>query len=172
MTIKHGTVVATYTKHGTFYCNVRVPRVAVTHNKCPVVHSATGDLHAIKEGTRVLIAKTTDEMWVVVGTLGSDGETALGAEMSDNERVIYADDSTEIRLTKSGGSYKLDITAGANLNINASGDVNISATGNVFIDGIDFATHTHDFADTTIADTSDGSGTATDTTDTTEPPNP
>lgn len=171
MTIQHGTVVATYTQNGTFYCNVRVPRVAVTHNKCPVVHSGTGDLHAIKEGTRVLIAKTTDEVWVVVGTLDSENN-AFPNSVQDNERVIYADADTEIRLSKSNGSYQLDISTGADLNINAAGDVNITAGGNVLIDGIDFDAHTHDYADTTISDTSDGTGTATDTTETTQPPNP
>lgn len=170
MTIKHGTVVATYTQKGTFYCNVRVPRLAVTYNKCPVVHSGTGDLHAIKEGARVLIAKTSDEVWVIVGTLESEN-SGLPTDVADNERTIYADANTEIRLSKSGGTYKLDISSGADLNIDASGDVNLTAGGSIFIDGIDFSNHKHDYDDDDTGDTSDGTAGTSTTTKTTTSPN-
>lgn len=171
MTIRHGTVVNTRTENGILYCDVRPPRAGVTHEDCAVIRPTTGTLTGIREGARVIITKTEDQLWLVLGTLGSEGESALASNITDNERVLYSDENTEIRLSKDSGTYKLDVSSGADINIHADGDVNLSAGGSFYIDGQDFWTHTHDYGDSTIADTGDGSGTESTETKTSQPPN-
>jgi hypothetical protein len=166
----HGTVTTTKVKDGTLYASVRVPRKGVTYHYKPVLHSGTGDLHGIKEGSRVILSRTTDAEWIILGTVDSEPGSDIGDKIEENERVIYSDDKSEIRLSKTNGTYQLDISAGADINLSAEGDVNISATGNVFIDGIDFDQHTHDYEDSTIEDTSDGSGSETTSTKTSDVP--
>lgn len=69
-------------------------------------------------------------------------------------------------------AFKVDAGTYVLMQKQGSGDYNIEieASGDVIIDGIDFDTHTHNFEDSTINDTSDGTGTESTETKTTTGP--
>lgn len=87
-------------------------------------------------------------------------ESKLPTDAEEGDIVINKDNGTTIVVSDDG-----DIT------IDAAGDINLNAE-NLFYDGDRLATenHTHDYDDSTIEDTSDGSGTESTTTKTTGSP--
>lgn len=87
-------------------------------------------------------------------------ESELPAEAEEGDIVISKDSGTTIIIADDGS-----------ITINASGDIDLNAD-NLFYDGDRLATenHTHDYDDSTINDTDDGSGTESTTTKTTDSP--
>jgi hypothetical protein len=106
--------------------DVQVARAGVTYKEVPVAHLHPGHLQSITEGSRVLMERTDDNLWVIIGVLETDDEI-LPDEVGGREQVMAFDDGTEI-------SVKQAESDGYDVNINASSGVNIKATGDVTIE--------------------------------------
>lgn len=155
--MKHGSVTSTKTNSsGLQVAKVSVPRAGITYKNCPVSHTFEGEVQSIEEGNHVLIEKTDDGIWVVMGVLSTDSAN-LPSSVNSQERVMKFDDGTEISVTESGGTYDVSIDASGDTTLNASGSITIGDATNA--ESLAVQAHTHDYDDT--GDTSDGTATAT-----------
>lgn len=160
--IEHGFVTGVRVDSGVPICSVRLAnRMNNEPRDIPVSRMHHGVFMVPEEGQRVQIFKEEDQRFIIgVLNRNSDGDNP---SVSDGEMAFQLDADTYVKFEKDGsGSY--------NVSIKASGDVNIDASGNVYIDGIDFDQHVHDYDDSTINDTSGGTGSESSTTKTTDPP--
>lgn len=131
--MKHGIVTSTSTTdEGLQLATVLVQRVGVTYDKCPVAHSFQGHSQSISEGDHVLLDKTNDGLWVVMGVLTINSET-LPDDVNGQERVIAFDDGTEISVRENGGSYDVKISASKDVNIQSTNKINVSSDGDMTI---------------------------------------
>lgn len=129
--MKHGQVSSIETTDdGLHLVTVVVSRAGVTYEKCPVLHSFSGEVQTLGEGSHVVIEKTDDGLWVVVGVLSTD-EGSLPSDLESQERVIAFEDGTEFSITKDrNGDYNIDVAASGNVTINADGQVTIGDADN------------------------------------------
>lgn len=160
--IEHGFVTSVQYEQGVPVCDVQLARVNTQDQHVPVSRMHHSMYLVPEEGQKVQMLKLGAQRFIT-GVMAKNDDA--GTPSLDGGEVAFQFDSgTKLSFTKDGsGNY--DVT------IEASGDVNIDASGNVYIDGIDFDQHTHDFEDSTINDTSDGSGTESTETKTTNVPN-
>lgn len=155
MTLEHGRITSVNYADGVVTCDVQPIRASNSYQSVPVLKQFGGLTVTPKPRMKVLMGKMSDDTRVILGFMTKDSDDEYLAEMDPEELSIRVDSGTRIDLTKNQqGDYDLDI----------------AASGNVFIDGIDFDEHTHSYGDSTISDTSDGSGSESTTTKTTDPP--
>ena len=127
----HGIVTSTTTSSGILLADVQVARAGVTYKQVPVAHLHPGHLQSITEGSRVLLEKTEDNLWVIIGVLETDDEI-LPDDVGGREQVMVFDDGTEISVKQSDSDgYDVNINASSQLNIKASGDVTIESGGHL-----------------------------------------
>lgn len=178
--MEHGIITNVRYNEGVALCDVQAIRVATEYKDVPMTKPFAGFTVMPSPGQKVGMAELSDGTRFITQVIAKEDE--FPASMSPGELAIQLDASTKVTITESGDSYTLtlhgddvdieavgsavSITAAQDVNVNASGDANIVASGNanvsgasVFINGIDFESHVHDFEDSTIADTSDGTGT-------------
>lgn len=141
---------------GKVFVSCQPPRPGVEYRNIPLLRLFPGAMVTPSEGDIVAVHKLPDGS--KVATMASSlPEGVTMPNLGEGEMCFRFSDGTQIKISKDGsGTY----------------NVNIDADGSVFINGIDFDQHTHDYQDGTINDTSDGTGTQTDTARTTGPPNP
>lgn len=154
--MEHGKVTSVNYKDGTVACDVQAVRVNNEYKDVPVLKPHSGFIQIPEQGERVAIHKLDDDTKFITGVLSRD--SGFPDDVTEGDLAIQLDSETRVKFEKkSSGDYEL----------------HINASGNVFIDGIDFDKHVHDFEDSTINDTGDGSGTESVTVkETKKPENP
>ena len=124
----HGIVTSTQFKSGILLANVQVARAGVTYNNVPVMHQFPGHIQSITEGSRVVLEKTDDNLWVILGVLETDHEL-LTDGVEDYEQVMKFDDGTEISITASeSDGYNVTIKATSDLTIETDGHLQFKAS--------------------------------------------
>lgn len=166
--MKHGIVTSKkVASEGHMALTVQSSRAGVTWKNVPVAQQHPGDIQNIEEGWHVALDQCDDGLWIVVGVLNTD-PALLPDSLSDSERSMKFDDGTEISVRGSDGNYNVSITGSGDVTINATGNVTIGDAANAV--KLAVQNHTHDYDDSTIADTGDGTGTSSTTTKTTTKP--
>jgi phage baseplate assembly protein gpV len=95
------------------------------------MHQFPGHIQSITEGSRVLLDRTADNLWVILGVLETN-EDILPDDVTENEQVMAFDDGTEISVKQSDtDGYDVNINASSELNIKTSGDVTIETGGHL-----------------------------------------
>lgn len=156
----HGKVTNVIFESGVPVCTVQLFDRVNNEVDAPVSRMNRSMFMIPEVGQNVQILKIDDQHFVV-GVLATNTPDAT-PDLDEGEVCIQLDADTMVRFIKNGDNYDVDI--------DASGEVRINATGDVKIDGIDFDQHTHDYGDSTITDTGDGTGSESTTTKTTNPP--
>lgn len=152
--MEHGTVTNVEYKKGVPVCSVRLQKRVDTEDKTvPVMRQHHGMFMVPEEGQKVQMLKL-DEQRFIIGIL-NNGNGYDNPDLSEGELAFKLDSDTKLTFTE---------------NSNGDIDVNVKASGKVYIEGTAFSDHTHDYDDSTIEDTGDGSGTESTTTKTTDPP--
>lgn len=151
--MEHGTVTTVNYEAGVVYCEVRPVRLNQTYTDVPVMKPHSGFIQVPKQGETVAMHKLNDGTRFIGSVVSR--ESARPNDMSEGELQIQLDEETRLAFSeRSDGNY----------------DVEIGSSGDVTINGVSFADHTHDYDDSTISDTGDGSGTeSTATKETTTP---
>jgi phage baseplate assembly protein gpV len=150
--MEHAYVESSWYEDGTVYCDVRPARPRALYDEVEVLKPQAGFFQVPKQGDRVAVDELDNGEKFITHIVRSD--TDAPEVLADDELTIQLDDGTRVAFEKSGDTY----------------DIQIEASGDVFIEGINFANHTHDYEDSTISDTSGGSGTQSNTTKTSDPP--
>ena len=127
----HGIVTSTTVSSGIILADVQVARAGVTYKEVPMMHQFPGHIQSITEGSRVLLDRTADNLWVILGVLETN-EDILPDDVTEHEQVMAFDDGTEISVKQSDtDGYDVNINASSELNIKASGDVTIDTGGHL-----------------------------------------
>lgn len=127
----HGIVTSTTVSSGIILADVQVARAGVTYKEVPMMHQFPGHIQSITEGSRVLLDRTADNLWVILGVLETN-ENILPDDVTEHEQVMAFDDGTEISIKQSASDgYDVNINASSELNIKASGDVTIESAGHL-----------------------------------------
>jgi len=169
MSLEHGIINSVSYENGAAICDVQPVRVDTEYKNIPVMKPFSGQTRMPKPGQKVVMGKFDDGARVVLGFLTR--EDSYPGEMKPGEITIQLDDSTKVEMVEtSTGDYDLKLSASGDVSVSADKNVSITGASNVKIDGIDFDQHTHDYDDSTIEDTGDGSGSESTTTKTTDPP--
>jgi hypothetical protein len=186
--MEHGVINTVRYRGGTVRCDVQPIRHSDGDYKdVPVLKTFGGESKTPKLGQHVAMSQLNTGRRFIVGfiTIDSSEQHPPDKSLKPEEMVIQVDEDTivELRKTKSGEGYNLNLQASNQINIEAPGDgdinihgkdnhVNIKSNddGNVFIDGIDFDEHVHRYYDDTINDTGDGTGSKSSSSKTTEAP--
>lgn len=156
-------------RNGGVLCDVEAIRVNTTYRAVPVLRSFSGEFAMPQVNQKVVLGEMADGTRIITGFLTA-GESQP-TDMQPNEYTVRLDDSTAIEATQNGdGTYDLAVSASGTLDVDGD-TVQIDGTSDVVIDGIDFDQHTHDYDDSTVNDTSDGTGSESSTTKTTNAPN-
>lgn len=153
--MEHGQITSVNYDEGVVSCHVqKMDRVDVEYRDVPVMRNAAGHVVVPEVGETAVISELDDGTRVIVGFLSrlDDGQNPPA---DDGETVLRFDPDTELRFSR---------------NADGTHDISLTASGDVTIDGIDFDEHVHGYADDTIEDTDDGSGTETTTDKLTDPP--
>ncbi|QIR31193.1 hypothetical protein M1M18_gp107 [Halorubrum virus Serpecor1] len=154
----HGIVTNTTTSSGILIADVQVARAGVTYKEVPVAHLHPGHLQSITEGSRVLMERTEDNLWVIIGVLETN-EELLPDDVSGYEQVMAFDDGTKLEFSKNeDGSYDTRLTASDDLTIESNGwGMRTGRDGH-----IQFKSNSVDFdtSGTTFEDSSDGGSTS------------
>ncbi|UBF20812.1 baseplate assembly protein V [Halorubrum virus HRTV-16] len=167
----HGIVTSTTTSSGILMADVQVARAGVTYKEVPVAHLHPGHLQSITEGSRVLLERTDDNLWVIIGVLETNDEL-LPDDVEGYEQIMAFDNGTKLEFTKNeDGSYDTRLTASDDLTIESNGwGMRTGRDGHIQFksNSVDFDTSGTPFEDssdggsTSDGSTSDGS-TSTDT---------
>lgn len=153
--MQHGVITTVNYDDGVVTCHVqKMDRVDVELRNVPVMKSAAGDVSVPQVDEIAVMDQLDDGTHVIIGYLAKlpDGENPT---VDHGERVFRFDAGTELRFSQ---------------NANGNWDIDLTASGDITIDGIDFDQHVHDYGDSTIEDTADGTGTETTTAKQTDPP--
>lgn len=174
----HGYITSVFVKNGAVICNVKHSgRVNSEATAIPILTSFSGHMVVPKVGQKVVVSSLEDGSEYIEGVLSTEGSDL--PELSDGEVTFQFDESTELTFSTDGkGGYNVDVSASGSVNVAAtetvtiegSTTVDISGSEPVTIDGIAFKEHTHEFEDSTISDTGDGSGSESTSTKTTDLP--
>jgi hypothetical protein len=154
--MEHGTVTSVKYEEGAVVCSVQAIRVDTEYDNVAVLKPHSGFIQVPEQGETVAMHELNDGTRFITSVISK--ESGFPDDMGEGDLAIQLDSDTRVRFEKqSNGDY--------NLHLNASGEV--------FIDGLNFDEHVHDFEDTTIQDTGDGSGgESTTTKKTMKPKNP
>lgn len=148
-------VASSTVQDGEVFLTVQPPRPGVSYRDIPMLQLFPGAMIVPEEDAVVAVHKMPDGKRVATLAISVPEELTM-PDLEPGDMVFKFSDGTQIQVAKDGsGTY----------------NVNIDADGSVFINGIDFEQHTHDYEDATINDTSEGTGSPSDSTRTTEPPN-
>lgn len=152
--MEHGTVTNVEYKDGVPVCSVQLQgRVNNEDERVPVMRQHHGMFLVPNVGQQVQMLKLDDQRFIVGVLETGDGDWS--PDLSEGELAFMFDDGTRIEFSKTdSGDF----------------DVHVEASGKVYIQGIPFEDHVHDYGDSTIADTGDGSGTESTETKQTAPP--
>lgn len=157
-----GTIQKVYVHKGHVLVDVIADRTQSPYRKKKVVMPMSGYFRVPQPGWKVTLDKPENGGdWIVTHVLSTD--EGLPDEAEPRDVVIQFDENSTLKVQKQdNGTY--------NLSLDMTGEVTINAQGDVKVDGIDFDAHVHEHDDSTINDTSDGSGTESTTTKSTGPP--
>jgi phage baseplate assembly protein gpV len=150
--MEHAYVESSYYEDGAVYCDLRPARPRALYDKVRVLKPQAGFFQVPKQGDRVAVDQLDNGEKFITHIISSD--TSVPEVISEGELKIQLDDGTRVSFEENGDSY----------------DVQIEASGDVYIEGINFAEHTHDYGDSTINDTGTGSGSESTATKTSDPP--
>lgn len=124
-----------------------------SHSDVPMKFPIRGMWVVPELGDTVELHETPEGMVARFPFSGLDYD--IPSDLSEGDVAIKMNAGTEFRFTK---------------NNDETYNIELSADGNILIDGIDFDQHVHEFEDSTINDTGDGSGSeSTETKDTDVP---
>lgn len=154
----HGYVTSVFVEGGAVMCNVKhSDRVNSEATALPILTSFSGHMVVPQKGQKVVVDELEDGTEFIEGVLSTDGDSL--PELSDGEVTLHFGDSTKLTFSKDGsGGFNVDVSASGSVNIEGAKDVSVAGGNPVTIDGIEFENHTHEFEDSTINDTGDGSG--------------
>lgn len=161
--MEHGIVTSVRYQDGVPVCAVRLKHRVDVEDKYVPVMRMHGSQFLVPEQDQLVQLLTLGDQRFIIGVLDRGEDDFSPPDLSEGETAFRFDDGTTLSFTKDG-------SGGFNVSIEASGDVNITANGDVLIEGIAFSNHTHDYSDSTINDTGDGSGSESSETKTTDPP--
>ncbi len=183
--MKHGIVTSKeINSDGNVILTVQSSRAGVTWKPVPVAQDHPGAIQNIEEGWHVALAQCDDGLWICMGVINTDPDQ-LPDSLEKKEQSMKFDDGTEISTRlNDAGDYDMTVSASGKTTIKATGDVEITSEGNALLNATGDVTigdaanavklavqnHTHDYDDSTINDTEDGSGSSSTSTKTTSPP--
>jgi phage baseplate assembly protein gpV len=162
--MEHGTVTTVNYEDGAVYCDVRAIRLNNEYQNVPVLKTHSGFVQVPEQGMTVAMDKLRDGTRFITHVISKENDTP--SNVQEGDIILQLDSDTVIEVSKAGGNYdvtigasgKLDLTATGTLSLKAGKKLTIDSDTAVEIQGIPFADHTHPHDDSTINDTSDGSG--------------
>lgn len=167
--MERGIITSVYYDNGVIECDVQPFRASGAYTNVEFLPANSGFMASPEQGMTVNMDVGRDGRRYIVGLRSH--QNAYPDSLKEGEIVLQIDDGTKIQITRNDDSnHQVAIEASDGVDIAASGDVNLEAGGDILIDGINFTQHTHDYDDSTISDTGDGSGSESTTQKTTGPP--
>lgn len=169
--MEHGIITSTKYEQGVVLCNVQAVRIDTEYRNVPMLKpfAAFNVVPAI--GQRVAMASLSDGTRLITDVIASNPDGSQPDDLAEGELSIQLDANTKLTFTKNAnGDYDVDLTASGAVTVTATSDVDLTASGSVFINGINFENHIHPYADDTINDTGDGSGSLSSEAKQTDPP--
>lgn len=157
--IEPGIVTSVTYSDGVPSCDVRLIRTATEVPNVPVMRSHHGLFFVPEQEQKVQTVKMGDQRFIV-GVLDR-GANYDDPQLDEGEFSIKLGNNTEITISDNGNGLAIDISAADSVAIDAD---------TVTINGTPFDEHTHQYDDTTIEDTGDGSGTSSSSTSSTSAP--
>jgi hypothetical protein len=176
--MEFGNVTTVNYEDGVVYCSVSPIRFEAEYTNVAVLKSHSGFIQVPSQGDRVAMKKLKDGSRFISHVLSRERFTP--DSMNEGELAIKLDEKTVLSFDKQadgthdvtiGSSGDMALKSGGKLTMKSAGNLEMTSEKSVLINGINFEEHTHDYDDTTISDTGNGSGTASDTTETTTSPN-
>jgi hypothetical protein len=94
-------------------------------------------------------------------------------QMEEGDFALKLNEDTELFFSRQADdTFNLSVKADGNISVSTtSGNVSVDApSGTITANGVDVENHTHSYTDSTISDTSDGTGSTSTSTKNTDPP--
>jgi hypothetical protein len=187
MTMKRRGEITTITYEGNrFVAQVSDVDRTATYDRVLLPQPLSGQMFVPPIESIVVVQKMHDEGWIIDGVLeipkespfdltkaiegAREGHTSMGFTFGQPEN---ADSVQKFSIEYRDGGYVLNLNLGGDITINSGGDINLNPDGDVLVNGkeVSVEDHTHDYEDTTVSDTDDGTGTSSTTTKTTSQEN-
>lgn len=175
--MERGIITSVYYDNGIIECDVQPFRNSGIYRRIEYLPSNIGLTEVPQQGNTVNMLEDTAGTRYIA-SLRSAGNFNPDS-LKEGEVALQIDKQTKVLIERVGdgehnvtleASGTVNIKSSGDLSVESSGDVNLQADGDIYIEGIKFSDHSHTHDDSTISDTSDGSGSETTTEKTTGPP--